>query len=204
MSRIPSDQLRTAIETILKASEDKKRNFTETIELQIGLKNYDPKKDKRFAGTFELPVCPRPNLSCCVLGDASHCEEAEALGLPFMNTENLTSLKKNAKLVKKLCKKYAFFLASESVLKNLPRLVGPLKEDDLMQKVNEMRSTIKFQLKKALNLNVAAGNVTMNADDLSKNVILSINFLISLLKKGWTNINTIHIKSSMGKPIRLF
>ena len=29
----------------------KKRKFTETIELQITLKNYDPMKDKRFAGT---------------------------------------------------------------------------------------------------------------------------------------------------------
>lgn len=29
-----------------------KRNFTETIELQIGLKNYDTQRDKRFNGTI--------------------------------------------------------------------------------------------------------------------------------------------------------
>jgi len=29
----------------------KKRNFVETVELQIALKNYDPQKDKRFSGT---------------------------------------------------------------------------------------------------------------------------------------------------------
>jgi len=31
----------------------KKRKFTETIDLQIGLKNYDPQKDKRFSGTIK-------------------------------------------------------------------------------------------------------------------------------------------------------
>ena len=38
------------------------RKFTETIELQIGLKNYDPQKDKRFSGTVKLPYMPRPQL----------------------------------------------------------------------------------------------------------------------------------------------
>ena len=29
------------------------RNFVETVELQIGLKNYDPQRDKRFSGTVK-------------------------------------------------------------------------------------------------------------------------------------------------------
>jgi len=33
--------------------ETKKRKFVETIELQIGLKNYDPQRDKRFSGTVK-------------------------------------------------------------------------------------------------------------------------------------------------------
>jgi len=43
--------------------EKKKRNFLETVELQIGLKNYDPQRDKRFSGTVRLPTIPRPNMS---------------------------------------------------------------------------------------------------------------------------------------------
>jgi large subunit ribosomal protein L10Ae len=42
---------------------EKKRNFLETVELQIGLKNYDPMRDKRFSGTVKLPVVPRPNMT---------------------------------------------------------------------------------------------------------------------------------------------
>ena len=56
-------------------SREKKRNFVETIELQIGLKNYDPQKDKRFSGSVKLPHIPRPKMKICMLGDAQHVEE---------------------------------------------------------------------------------------------------------------------------------
>jgi ribosomal protein L1 len=38
----------------------------ETVELQIGLKNYDPQRDKRFSGSIKLPTVPRPNMAICV------------------------------------------------------------------------------------------------------------------------------------------
>jgi len=41
---------------LVEANGEKKRNFIETIELQIGLKNYDPQRDKRFSGTVKY-VC---------------------------------------------------------------------------------------------------------------------------------------------------
>lgn len=51
---------------------EKKRNFLETVELQIGLKNYDPQRDKRFSGTIKLPSVPRPGMSIwCVLQSVS-------------------------------------------------------------------------------------------------------------------------------------
>jgi large subunit ribosomal protein L10Ae len=55
--------------------------------------------------------------------------------------------------------------------------------EDLAKKVNEVRSTIKFQLKKVLCLGVAIGHVNMPEDQVMANCMLSINFLISLLKK---------------------
>ena len=39
--------------------------------------------------------------------------------------EALKKLNKNKKLVKKLAKKFHAFLASESVIKQIPRLLGP-------------------------------------------------------------------------------
>lgn len=38
---------------LAEANGEKKRKFVETVELQIGLKNYDPQRDKRFSGTVK-------------------------------------------------------------------------------------------------------------------------------------------------------
>lgn len=87
---------------MLEGSKAKPRKFTETIELQIGLKNYDPQKDKRFSGTVRLPYIPRPGMKVCVLGDVKHCEQAQSIGIDARSVEDLKKLNKNKKLVKKL------------------------------------------------------------------------------------------------------
>jgi large subunit ribosomal protein L10Ae len=194
----------------------KKRNFTETIEIQITLKNYDPVRDKRFSGTFKLPTVPRPGLKCCVLGNAAHCEQADRIGVEHMSVEDLKKLNKNKKMVKKLAKKYDFFLASDNMIKQIPRLLGPgltkagkfptllAGGEDMQEKIDEVKSTIKFQMKKVMCLNVAVGNITMDTKAISANTQLASNFLASLLKKQWQNIGQIYMKSTMGPSIQVY
>merc|ERR1712008_505990 len=186
--------------------ETKKRKFVETIDLQIGLKNYDPQKDKRFSGTVKLRHIPRPKFSVCIFGDQQHCDEAKEAGIPHMSADDLKKLNKHKKLVKKLAKKYNAFLASESLIKQIPRLLGPglnkagkfptmlTHSDDMIAKVNDIKATVKFQMKKVLCLNVAVGNVGMTEDQIVQNLNLSINFLVSLLKKNWQNVKSLYIK----------
>jgi len=52
-SKVSRDNLYEAVNAVLTQAAEKKRGFTETVELQIGLKNYDPQKDKRFSGTVK-------------------------------------------------------------------------------------------------------------------------------------------------------
>nr|XP_006819695.1 PREDICTED: 60S ribosomal protein L10a-like [Saccoglossus kowalevskii] len=171
MSKITRDTLYEAVQEVLKGSQEKKRKFQETVELQINLKNYDPQKDKRFSGTVKLRNIPRPKFRICVLADQQHMDEAKANNLPCMDAEALKKLNKNKKLVKKL---------------------------------GEVKATIKFQMKKVLCLAVAIGHVGMGEDELAANINLGINFLVSLLKKNWQNVRSLYIKSTMGKPQRLY
>uniref|UniRef100_A0A0D9YHQ0 Ribosomal protein n=1 Tax=Oryza glumipatula TaxID=40148 RepID=A0A0D9YHQ0_9ORYZ len=211
MSKLQSDALREAISQITSESREKQRKFVETIELQIGLKNYDPQKDKRFSGSVKLPHIPRPKMKVCMLGDAQHVEEAEKMGLDYMDVEALKKMNKNKKLVKKLAKKYHAFLASEAIIKQIPRLLGPGKfptlvthQESLESKVNETKATVKFQLKKVLCMGVAVGNCAMEEKQIFQNVQMSVNFLVSLLKKNWQNVRCLYLKSTMGKVIRVF
>ena len=217
MSKVQASAVRSSVQELLKFStEEKPRKFTETVELQIGLKNYDPQRDKRFSGTVRLPNIPRPNMKLCILADAAHIDQAKSIGLEFMSVDDLKKLNKNKKMIKKLAKKYDAFLASEALIKQIPRLLGPglskagkfptpvSHNDTLEEKIAEIKSTIKFQLKKVLCLGVAVGHVKMTEDQLVNNIMLAINFLVSLLKKNWQNVKSLFIKSSMGKPVRLY
>jgi large subunit ribosomal protein L10Ae len=33
---------------------------------------------------------------------------------------------------------------------------------------------------------------------------MAINFLVSLMKKQWQNVGTLHVKTTMGKSIKIF
>ena len=150
-----------------------------------------------------------------------------------MSSDDLKKLNKNKKLIKKLARKYDAFVASDTLIKLIPRLLGPglskgIQEspspvhdwadhslagkfpspishnEDLNSKIIEVKSTIKFQLKKVLCLGVAVGNVGMTEDELISNIMLAINYLVSLLKKGWQNVGSLTIKASMSPPKRLY
>ncbi|KAJ3529862.1 hypothetical protein NM208_g9573 [Fusarium decemcellulare] len=236
MSKITVANVRTQVAELLEYSnETKKRNFLETVELQIGLKNYDPQRDKRFSGTIKLPSIPRPQHGCLVrhwkspldeelglticssiLGDQHDIDRAKHGGVDAMSADDLKKLNKNKKLIKKLARKYDAFVASEALIKQIPRLLGPglskagkfptpvSHSDDLTGKINEVKSTIKFQLKKVLCMGVAVGNVEMEQEQLIGNIMLAINYLVSLLKKGWQNVGSLTIKATMSPPKRLY
>lgn len=214
MSKLNQELLRKAIHDV--KTPEKPRKFIETVELQIGLKDYDPQKDKRFAGQIRLPHIPRPKMSAIILGDQVHSDSATALNLPFIDAEKLKSFNKNRKLIKKFFKPYEILLASESIVKQLPKLVGPVlakinkfpisisHTDNILEKIDEARATVKYQLKKVLCIGVAVGNLSQTEEQLKQNITLGINYLVSLLKKNWNNVRSLHIKSTMGKPKRIF
>lgn len=93
-----------------------------------------------------------------------------------MDIEALKKHNKNKKLVKKLANKYTF-LASESLTKQIPQILGPglnkagkfpsFLADPQWEyggQIDEVKSTIKFQIKKVLCLAVAVGYMKMTDD----------------------------------------
>merc|ERR1712241_564260 len=214
--KVPREILAECVAAVKAGSDEKKRKFMETVDLQIGLKNYDPQKDKRFSGTVKLKHIPRRKFKVCLLGDQAHIDEASSKGIPCMSADDLKKLNKDKKKEKRLAKSYDAFLCSDTLIKQIPRLLGPglnkagkfptmiTHVDDLDSKVNDLKATIKFQMKKVLCLSVAVGNVEMTEEQLIENIRLAMNFLVSLLKKHWQNVKSLHIKSSMRKPQRLY
>lgn len=119
-------------------------------------------------------------------------------------------------LIRFLAKQYDNLIASDSLVRQIPRLAGPqlnkmgkfpspaTHDLALPQKIDELERTVKFQMKKVLCLGVAVGTVELEPAQVEENITLAINTLIGLLKKGWQNVMSVHIKSSMGPSHRIF
>jgi len=74
---------------------------------------------------IRLKHIPRPKFKVCLLGDQQHCDDAKSKGIPFMSADDLKKLNKDKKKVKKLAKSYDAFIASDTLIKQIPRLLGP-------------------------------------------------------------------------------
>ena len=130
----------------------------ESVELQIGLKDYDPQKDKRFAGSVRLPHIPRPKLKICLIGDAKHLEEAKAqkLDIDCVDLEFLKKFNKEKKPIKRWAKQYTILLATDALVKKIPVVLGPVlsrigkfpqvvtHSESLSGKVDDSRAQVKF------------------------------------------------------------
>ena len=213
MSKISSDTIREGITKIL--TERKKRKFVETIDLQVMLRDYDPNKDKRFNATIELNHPCRSNMKVCLIGTVNHIDQAKKLNLDFKGLDDLKKFNRDAKEIKKWARKYDTLLVSESIAKNVTRTVGryitsigkiPVQISDsenVDEKLQELLSSIRFRVKKYPWIAQGVGIDTLKEDEIKGNVTKALNFLASQLPKGWHNLKSVHIKTTMGKPFRL-
>uniref|UniRef100_A0A2K6KTN1 Ribosomal protein n=1 Tax=Rhinopithecus bieti TaxID=61621 RepID=A0A2K6KTN1_RHIBE len=140
-----------------------------------------PRRTSASRSPSGLSPLPAPSYPC-----------AKAVDIPHMDIEALNKLNKNKKLVKKLAKKYNAFLALESLIKRIPQILGPglnkagkfpsllTHNENMTAKVDEVKSTIKFQMTKVL--------LKMTDDEL----------------KNWQNVRALYIESTMGMPQHLY
>jgi large subunit ribosomal protein L10Ae len=218
---IPADILTDSIKGILEFStKTKPRKFVETIEIHFGLKNFDPTRDKRIAGSTELPHAPRKKFACLVLGNEKHLMEAKEMGIDFRSLDDLKKVNRDKKIVKKMGKSYDKILASATIIRQVPRLLGPQlnrmgkfplavrANETVGEKVDSFAKNVKFAIKfKAgapMCLSAPVGHVQMTPKQVEDNVVAAINYVLTLMKKGWQNVKKIHIKSTMGPTFTIY
>ena len=119
-SKITNAGVLEYIAELREKAKAKPRKFTQTVELQVALKDYDPQKDKRFVGQVRLPNCPREHLKIGLVADQKHVDEFNANpieGVEVTTLDNLKKFNKDKKLIKKWAKKYSLLIATDSLIK---------------------------------------------------------------------------------------
>ncbi|XP_077494870.1 large ribosomal subunit protein uL1-like [Amblyomma americanum] len=215
-AKVSREKVRECAVAVLENAAKKRRNFTEAVDLQLALNDYDRKRKKKLAGTVKLKHVPRPHLRACVLGHKARRDEAKECGMAFINWEEIKKLKGRPNKIRFLARKYNAFFVPEFAKKDVYKAVGlifkslnkPLEvlteTESLADKLQEIKSTTRFRMKRVLTFGMCIGHVKMEPDQVVDNAIAAIDHLMRCLKNDWDNVQFIILKSTMGPPQKLY
>lgn len=204
------DKIITHIHSI----KDGVKNKSETIEVQMSLKGYDYKKDVRFDGNVVLPFPKRKVERILVVADKALEPKAKELSFDFKTFEELEGKNKEKQILKKkLALKYHSFISSPSfnsafevkIFNRKRKAVYVLRNpNDLHNFYCDVVKMVKFKLRKTNDLSFTIGFCEMEDEEIYSNLSAGINFLVTLLKKGYKSLGGVVLKSCQGKPIKIY
>lgn len=212
---LSATQIHEAIQKAKELGAERKRKFTETLEVSVGLRNIDLKNpSNRFNFEVRLPHALREDVKVAIFAEGDLATRAEGLGLRVIGREELEALGKNPKDAKKLSNSYDFFIAMAPFMPLVGRFLGkilgprakmpkpvPPTFRDLESLVSNYRRTVVLRVKTQPVVCVPVGKVTSSEDDLTENASVIIQSLLGKLEKGPQQIKKITFKTTMGPSV---
>lgn len=216
MSYSPN-QLEVAIsQAKAKSSERKHRNFTETVELLIGLRDIDLKNPANRINLETLvPNDLGGNSSVAVFAEGDLATRSDESGLKTISRAEIEQLAKETKRAKKLANQYTFFLAEPPLMAVVARFLGKtLGPRGKMPKpipprveigkfVERYNRTVTLRLKTTPVINTKIGKANLNDTVLAENASAILQALLAKLPKGIGQVKNVHIKTTMGPSVKV-
>ncbi|MBM3230159.1 hypothetical protein FJZ22_00685 [Candidatus Pacearchaeota archaeon] len=201
-------ELPEALQTLRK---QEKRGFSQSIDLIITLKGIDPKKET-YSTIITLPhAVKKKKVFGFFTKKSDLCEGITALDFPKY---------KDAKLAKKLVKKYDVFVAHAKLMPQVAavfgKVLGPtgkmpspqlgvlMSEDDAPLKALLGRVDTAYKIRvKELAVKASAGNESMSDAELTANITALYQGLIAVLPVKKDNVRRVLVKTTMGAPVEV-
>lgn len=193
-----------------------KRNFSQSVELTLVLKDIDVKRGFTLNDVIELPNRLSDPASVCVIGTGDLSTRAKKAGIDrIIEPEELDRLGTNKREARKIVRSHDFFLADTSLMPNVGRSLGqflgpkgkmptPLLYGAPIETISsKFRNSIRVRTKNQLNLSAKIGDEKMEDSKLVGNAETVVNELEKKLPQGSKNIQNTIVKFTMGKTARL-
>ena len=180
-----------------------KRNFSQSFDIIVNLKNIDLKKpENKFSKDVVLPHGRGKDVNVAIISDS----------IPDAITKrDIESISKPA--IRELLKKHEFFLC-EAVLmplvgKVLGRYLGPkgkmpkLITGNLDLLVKETKKSVRIRVRDSPVIHAIAGSENMQDSEVKENAEKIIEEVKKALPKGNSQIKNVYLKLTMGKPVKI-
>lgn len=198
------------LESIKKARESKKRNFNQTFDLIINLKEIDLKKtENKIDEHFILPKGTGKEVSITLFSDSTKKIE----GCKIIKGMEIEGLGKNKKALKKVIEETDFFLSEPKLMpvvgKHLGKFLAPRGmmpkpvAGDIDKIIEGTKKSIKITLNKQPIIHTVVGSEKMDDKDVEENIKALLAYLEKKLPRGKNNIKSVYLKTTMGHPVKI-
>lgn len=195
----------------------KPRNFTQTVEVAVNLKDIDLRKpENRFKLEVILPHGKGKDVKIAVIADGAVAEAAKRLGLDVISGEQLEEIAKSPREARKLAKRYDFFIAAAPLMPKIGRYLGrylgprnkmpvvvPPTMTNLEPIVNKLKKTVRIQLKNNPVVHAPVGTETMDDEKIAENIETVLNAIIGKLERGENQVKSVYVKTTMGPAVKV-
>jgi len=189
----------------------KKRNFVETVELAINLKDVDLSIPKnRIQEDIILPNGRGKMVKVCVIGGGELALKAKDVADLVITPDELGTIADDTKQAKKIANNTDFFIAEAPLMavvgKRLGKVLGPRGKmpkpippgADPSGMVDNLRKSVTVRTKDRKTFHVPVGTVNMPAEEIADNIDLVLKRVALKLEKGMANVASAYVKTSMG------
>ena len=194
----------------------KKRNFVETVELAINLKDVDLSIPKnRITDDIILPNGRGRAVKICVIGGGELALKAKDVADVVITPDELQTIADDKKQAKKLANSTDYFIAEAPLMavvgKRLGTVLGPRGKMpkpiapgvDPTAMIDGLRRTVSVRTKDRMTFHAPVGTVEMSPEELADNIETILKRVELKLEKGRMNIASSYIKTTMGPSERL-
>jgi large subunit ribosomal protein L1 len=194
----------------------KKRNFTETVELAINLKDVDLSIPKnRIQEDIILPNGRGKDIHICVIGGGELALKAKDVADRVITPEELGAIADDKKQAKKIANDTDYFIAEAPMMalvgKRLGTVLGPRGKMpkpippgvDPTGMITNFRKSVTVRTKDRRTFHVPVGTVEMDAEKIAENIDLILKRVALHMEKGDQNIQSAYVKTSMGPSERI-
>ncbi|MFQ6080228.1 MAG: 50S ribosomal protein L1 [Candidatus Bathyarchaeia archaeon] len=209
---------KSTLEAIKEARErSERRNFVQSIELIVNLKDIDPKKpESRIRELIELPYPAGKENRICVFASGEMALKARRAGADMvMERSDLETLMGDKKRQKELAKAYDFFIAEAPLMPLVGRILGttlgprgrmpmPVPPTaSIEEHIKRHRKMVLIRLRGQPVLQCRVGTEDMPDEQIVENLQAVMRRIERKLKRGIKNIRSVWVKTTMGPPVRV-
>lgn len=209
---------KTFMESIKQVKEkSKKRDFSQSIELIINLRDIDMKKPEgKIQEQIELPHAIGKPAKICVFASGELALKAKKAGADLvMEKRELEALAGDKKKRKALAHTYDFFIAEAPLMRSVGKILGsalgpkgrmptPVAPTaNIAEHIKKYRKTVLVRLRGQPVLQCRIGTEEMPDKQVLENIQAVLGRLEGRLKRGFKNVKSVQIKTTMGHPVQI-